>query len=150
MTNPCLSYREAISILYTSNTFSVGHPHIPIDLSQTLPQSHLALIKTFHLSWVFSVTPRLLGPAPYDLQTWFACCRALEDMSGLQNLRVNITSTWIGQPDLILDPLAKLRLQGSFEVLWPWRQHLYLDDTRGYPLYVLANFHACLPFPGNR
>ena len=58
-------------------------------------------------------------------------------MSGLQNLHIEITSTWsCGELKQVLKPLEVLHIKGRFEVVCPWSEDLRFYNSKNLPLYV--------------
>ena len=122
----------------------MNHLFTPVHLSNTILSHRLNTITSVQLSWFFKGykggPPLLLAEPPHDLNTWFRCCSVLANMRGLHDLRIEITSTWSSHDHKqVLYPLRALRLEGMFEVHWPWAEDMYLNYVEHLPFVLVYN-----------
>ncbi|KAF4632502.1 hypothetical protein G7Y89_g5629 [Cudoniella acicularis] len=151
-------YIEAISILYTKNTFLLYQNDTLFDLKNTTLPFRFSSIRSLKLHWQFrnqetferdiSGTLSRHVSTPWDVQTWKSACTILSQLPALENLSVNIQGPFLFSQN-VDDMLEELRVvnnvKGEFRVKAPWSRivHLARDDGmdwrlehKGFPFRV--------------
>ena len=120
-------YAETLPILYGNNTFDINHLDTIFYLEQSILPSRMEQIRFLNLKWRFTRSGKS-NSVPYDLATWVAACSTLKSLTRLQDLTVHIGGdvlSFKGSPrdhrwELILDPLAEIKVSNRFEVFMGW------------------------------
>ena len=138
---------EAISVLYSINTFSFSRIDTIIDFSKMILPHCLNAVRCLEFRWailfpLYSDTSpdRISNPLypPYDEATWERVWQVIAGIRALRDLRVELFDR-LGShsPDdvaRILEPLRAVQRLDIFEIKLPWKVG---DDIDG-PFKVLS------------
>jgi hypothetical protein len=113
-------YREAMDILYTTNTFDVNHPQTLIFLARTIRPQRLSSIRSLQITWsnfarrseVRDVVSRDGNKYPDDLTTWEDMWDIVgSQMKGLVDLKLKLEMHAQVPGLLPMGPIGKQQLQ---------------------------------------
>jgi hypothetical protein len=130
-------YAEAITLLYTDNTFDVDHVYTLFYLERSILTQRLSEIRCLNFSWRFKRYLRAAPRPPDDLGTWQEACAALAKLAGLRELTVHLSGTFgpTQKPEALQDWLSVLEALKiiqlpnlyKYEVMLPWSEQACKD-----------------------